>query len=103
MSKKYLVTLGVLAALAVLATLLLAEPALAGKLEDAIAQTPVGKGPGMIHPDARQGLHGDSRGAASFLPVLHPVGHLGRLDLLFGGRLRRHHGRSGPYQRLRAG
>ena len=58
MSKKYLVTLGVLAALAVLATLLLAEPALAGKLEDAIAQTPVGEAPGMIHPGAAKGFMG---------------------------------------------
>ncbi|MCX5891075.1 MAG: sulfite exporter TauE/SafE family protein [Deltaproteobacteria bacterium] len=58
MSKKNLLTIGVLAALAVLATLLLAEPALAGKLEEAIAKTPVGEGPGMIHPGAPQGFMG---------------------------------------------
>jgi uncharacterized membrane protein YfcA len=58
MSKKNLATIGVLAALAVLATLLLAEPALAGKLEEAIAKTPVGEGPGMIHPDAPKGFMG---------------------------------------------
>ncbi len=41
-----------------MATLVLAEPALAGKLEDAIAQTPVGTGPGMIHPAAAKGFMG---------------------------------------------
>ncbi len=58
MSKKHLATLGVLAALAVLVTLLLAQPALAGKLEEAIAKTPVGEGPGMIHPGAPKGFMG---------------------------------------------
>ena len=58
MSKKHLATIGVLAALAVLATLLLAEPALAGKLEEAIAKTPVGEGAGMIHPGAAKGFMG---------------------------------------------
>ena len=58
MSKKNLATIGVLAALAVLATLLLVEPALAGKLEEAIAKTPVGEGPGMIHPGAAKGFMG---------------------------------------------
>ena len=58
MSKKHLVTIGVLAALVVLATVLLVEPALAGKLEEAIAKTPVGEGPGMIHPGAPKGFMG---------------------------------------------
>jgi len=58
MSKKHLATIGVLAALAVLATLLLAEPALAGKLEEAIAKTPVGEGQGMINPGAAKGFMG---------------------------------------------
>jgi uncharacterized protein len=47
-----------LAALAVLATLSLAEPSWAGKLEEAIAKTPVGNGPGMIHPDMPKGFMG---------------------------------------------
>ncbi len=48
----------VIGTLALLATLVLAEPALAGKLEDAIARTPVGTGPGMIHPDMAKGFMG---------------------------------------------
>jgi uncharacterized membrane protein YfcA len=47
-----------LAALAVVATLALAEPSWAGKLEEAIAKTPVGTGPGMIHPDMPKGFMG---------------------------------------------
>jgi uncharacterized protein len=47
-----------LAALAVVATLALVEPSWAGKLEEAIAKTPVGTGPGMIHPDMPKGFMG---------------------------------------------
>jgi uncharacterized protein len=47
-----------LAAMAVLATLALVEPSWAGKLEEAIAKTPVGTGPGMIHPDMPKGFMG---------------------------------------------
>ncbi len=47
-----------LAALAVAATLALVEPSWAGKLEEAIAKTPVGTGPGMIHPDMPKGFMG---------------------------------------------
>ena len=47
-----------MAAVAVLATLALAEPSWAGKLEEAIAKTPVGTGPGMIHPDMPKGFLG---------------------------------------------
>jgi uncharacterized protein len=46
------------AGLVALATLALAEPSWAGKLEEAIAKTPVGSGPGMIHPDAPKGFMG---------------------------------------------
>ncbi|MFA5111088.1 MAG: sulfite exporter TauE/SafE family protein [Desulfobaccales bacterium] len=58
MRKKTLLIVGLFAALAVVATLVLAEPSWAGKLEEAIAKTPVGAGPGMIHPDAPKGFMG---------------------------------------------
>ena len=103
MRKKGLVILGVIALLTVAATLLWAAPSLAGKLSEAIAQTPQGAGPGMIHPGAPKGFMGIPGGPQFFLPVLHPVGHLGGLDLFVGGRLRRHHGRCGPPHRFRAG
>jgi uncharacterized protein len=47
-----------LIAMAALATLALVEPSWAGKLEEAIAKTPVGTGPGMIHPDMPKGFMG---------------------------------------------
>jgi uncharacterized membrane protein YfcA len=47
-----------LAALAVVATLALAEPSWAGKLEEAIAKTPQGTGPGMIDPSGKPGFMG---------------------------------------------
>ena len=53
-----LVVLIVIGTLALLATLVMAEPALAGKLEDAIAKTPVGEAAGMIHPGAAKGFMG---------------------------------------------
>ncbi len=58
MTKRSLIIIGVFVVLAVTATLVLAEPSLAGKLEDAIAKTPVGDGPGMIHPAAPKGFMG---------------------------------------------
>ena len=91
-----------LAAMAALATLALVEPSWAGKLEEAIAKTPVGTGPGMIHPDMPKGFMGIPGAPASFLAVLHPVGRLGRLDFLLGGRLRRRHGRGGAYLGFRS-
>jgi len=47
-----------LAALAVVATLALAEPSWAGKLEEAIAKTPTGIGKGMIDASAQPGFMG---------------------------------------------
>ncbi|MBM4301069.1 MAG: sulfite exporter TauE/SafE family protein [Deltaproteobacteria bacterium] len=47
-----------LAALAAVATLALAEPSWAGKLEEAIAKTPQGTGKGMIDPSAKPGFMG---------------------------------------------
>ncbi len=44
MRKKTLLIMGLLAILTVVATLLLTEPSLAGKLEEALAQTPTGAG-----------------------------------------------------------
>jgi len=58
MRNKTVLVIFFLAALAVVATLALAEPSWAGKLEEAIAQTPVGTGPGMIHPDMPKGFMG---------------------------------------------
>jgi uncharacterized membrane protein YfcA len=58
MRKKTLLIIGLLAALAVVTTLVIVEPSWAGKLEEAIAKTPVGSGPGMIHPEAPKGFMG---------------------------------------------
>jgi uncharacterized membrane protein YfcA len=58
MRNKTVLIIFFLAALAVMATLALAEPSWAGKLEEAIAKTPVGNGPGMIHPDMPKGFMG---------------------------------------------
>ncbi len=58
--RKNSLVLGLLVVLvvAVAATLVLAEPSFAGKLEEAIAQTPAGTGPGQINPDAPKGFMG---------------------------------------------
>jgi hypothetical protein len=48
----------VVLAIAVAATLVLAEPSFAGKLEEAIAKTPQGVGKGMIDPSAPKGFMG---------------------------------------------
>jgi uncharacterized protein len=58
MRKKGWVILGVLTLVAVAATLFWATPSFAGKLQDAIAKTPQGAGPGMIHPGAAKGFLG---------------------------------------------
>ena len=58
MRKKTFIILGVMVALAVMATLVWVEPSLASKVEDAIAKTPVGTGKGQINPDAPKGLLG---------------------------------------------
>jgi uncharacterized membrane protein YfcA len=56
--KNFIVIIGVLAALAVAATLVWAEPSWAGKLEEAIAKTPQGVGKGMIDSSAKPGFMG---------------------------------------------
>ena len=58
MKKKGLIIFGVLAVLAVVATLMWVEPSFAGKVEDAIAKTPVGTAKGQINPDAPKGILG---------------------------------------------
>jgi uncharacterized membrane protein YfcA len=59
MKNKRLLTIGlfILSALA-LVILTTALPSLAGALEDAIAKTPSGPGPGLIHPEASKGFMG---------------------------------------------
>ena len=66
MRKKGLVILGVIALLTVAATLLWAAPSFADKLSEAIAQTPQGTGPGMIHPGAPKGFMGIPGGPHHF-------------------------------------
>jgi len=58
MRKKTVLIILTMAFVAVMATLAWAEPSWAGKLQDAIAKTPVGPGPGHIHPDAPKGFLG---------------------------------------------
>jgi len=58
MGKKIFVIMGAMVVLAVAATLLSVEPSLAQKVEQAIAQTPTGVGPGQLNPDAPKGLLG---------------------------------------------
>jgi uncharacterized membrane protein YfcA len=58
MRHKGLIVLGLLALVAVAATLVWAAPSFAGKLEEAIAKTPQGVGKGMIDPGAPKGFMG---------------------------------------------
>jgi uncharacterized protein len=58
MRNKTLLLIGLVAVLAVAATLVLTAPSWAGKLEEAIAKTPVGTDKGMIHPDMPKGFMG---------------------------------------------
>lgn len=58
MTKKCWLIVGLVAAFAVVMTLMLTSPADAGKLEDAIAKTPQGVGKGMIDPKAAPGFMG---------------------------------------------
>jgi len=58
MQKKTWILIGLLTLVAVATALVVASPCLAGKLEEAIANTPTGAGPGMINPDAPKGFLG---------------------------------------------
>jgi uncharacterized membrane protein YfcA len=58
MQKRTWILIGLLTLVAVVVVLMLAPHAMAGKVEDAIAKTPVGIGKGQINPDAPKGLLG---------------------------------------------
>lgn len=58
MKKNTWILIGMAVILVAFAALVLSAPAEAGKLEEAIAKTPVGTGPGMIHPDMPKGFMG---------------------------------------------
>jgi uncharacterized membrane protein YfcA len=58
MKRNTWIFIGMAAILVAFAALVLAAPAEAGKLEEAIAQTPAGTGPGQINPDAPKGFMG---------------------------------------------
>jgi uncharacterized membrane protein YfcA len=58
MQKKTLIIIGLFTVVAIVAAVMVASPCLAGKLEEAIAKTPQGTGPGMINPEAPKGFMG---------------------------------------------
>jgi uncharacterized protein len=58
MQRKSWLIIGLVAVVAIGVLILCAEPATAGKLEDAIAKTPQGTGKGMIDPKAAPGFMG---------------------------------------------
>ncbi len=66
MRKRTLLMIGLFTVMAVAAALLASSPCLAGKLEEAIAQTPTGTGPGQINPDAPKGFMGIPGGPNPF-------------------------------------
>ena len=66
MRKKTLLLIGLFALIAVVGALAVSTPCLAGKLEEAIAQTPKGTGPGEINADAPKGFMGIPGGPKPF-------------------------------------
>jgi uncharacterized membrane protein YfcA len=58
MKKNTWILIGMAVMLVAFAALVLTAPAEAGKLEEAIAKTPTGAGPGQINPDAPKGFMG---------------------------------------------
>jgi uncharacterized membrane protein YfcA len=58
MQKKTWILIGLLTLVGVAVVLMLAPHAMAGKVEDAIAKTPIGTGQGQINPKAPKGLLG---------------------------------------------
>jgi len=58
MRTKTLLMIGLLTVMGVVVLLTASSPCFAGKLEEAIAQTPKGTGPGQINPDAPNGFMG---------------------------------------------
>jgi len=66
MQRKTFIIIGLLTLVAVVATFALADSSWAGKLEEAIAKTPAGTGPGEINPDAPKGFMGIPGGPTPF-------------------------------------
>jgi uncharacterized protein len=66
MKRNTWIVFGMAVILGAFATLALAEPSWAGKLQDAIAKTPVGTGPGQINPEAPKGFLGIPGGPTPF-------------------------------------
>src|SRR3989339_344776 len=66
MQRKTFIIIGLLTLVAVVATFSLADSSWAGKLEEAIAKTPVGTGPGEINPEAPKGFMGIPGGPTPF-------------------------------------
>jgi len=66
MQRKTFIIIGLLTLVAVATALVAASPCLAGKLEEAIAKTPTGTGPGQINPEAPKGFMGIPGGPAPF-------------------------------------
>jgi uncharacterized protein len=58
MKQRKWINIGLLAIVAIIATMVMTSPALADKLSDAIAKTPQGTGPGNIDPSAAKGWLG---------------------------------------------
>jgi uncharacterized protein len=58
MKRNTWILIGMAVILVAFAALMLTAPAEAGKLEEAIAKTPVGTGPGQINPEATKGFMG---------------------------------------------
>ena len=67
MNRKVWLIIGVAILVAFTASIILTDPAHAGKLEEAIAKTPKGTGPGMIDPQAPPGFMGIPGAPHSFL------------------------------------
>jgi uncharacterized membrane protein YfcA len=66
MQRKTFIIIGLLTLVAVVATFALADSSWAGKLEEAIAKTPAGTGPGEINPAAPKGFLGIPGGPTPF-------------------------------------
>lgn len=66
MKRNTWILIGMAVILVAFAALVLTAPAEAGKLEEAIAKTPTGTGPGQINPDAPKGFLGIPGGPVPF-------------------------------------
>jgi len=66
MKKNTWILIGMAVILVAFAALALTAPAEAGKLEEALAKTPAGTGPGQINPDAPKGFMGIPGGPTPF-------------------------------------